>query len=150
MKVCQTVEPTQLFNYIFKLLESKEGSRKLILRRQKSAANILSAISRISISYFVHLIKIVIKVCSFLGEGRQLVNATKIVDRLHAFLLTLPNEKSRDTVVHKVGQTILRCVPLRQIAGLTNGRSAFSYSPFAAAIVSSDLATGLISFTSLI
>jgi hypothetical protein len=45
-------------------------------------------------------------------------------------LLALPNEKARDTLIHKIGQTILRCVPLHDLP-VTNGtHSAFRYLPF--------------------
>ena len=51
-------------------------------------------------------------------------------------MLTLPNEKTRDTVVHKIGQTILRCVPLHDLVGMADTHSVFLYLPFGPVIES--------------
>ncbi|XP_046441792.1 cytosolic carboxypeptidase 4-like isoform X2 [Daphnia pulex] len=111
LTVCQTVEANRLVLDVLKLLESKEGNRKLTLKQHKCAASILSSLARHK-------------------EGRQVIIEAKVVERLHAFLLALPNEKARDTLIHKIGQTILRCVPLHDLP-VTNGtHSAFRYLPF--------------------
>lgn len=70
------------------------------------------------------------KVGFFLEEGRQLIFGAKILERLHGFLLTLQDENAHDTVVHKIGQTILRCVPFRDLFSLADTHSAFFYLPF--------------------
>nr|CAH0112957.1 unnamed protein product [Daphnia galeata] len=112
LTVCQTVEANQLVLDVLKLFESKEGNRKLTLKQHNSCDIYRWQCFDIS------------------EEGRQVIIEAKVVERLHAFLLTLPNEKARDILIHKIGQTILRCVPLHDLP-VTNGTySAFRYLPF--------------------
>lgn len=141
LKICQTTESVRLVLDALKLLESKEGSRKLVLKRHKSAAVILSSISRHSTGVLLYLLSkysnrlshfLLLITLNISEEGRQLIIEANVVERLHAFLLTLQNEKSRDSIVHKIGQTILRCIPLRDVYGISGVHSAFSYLPFAA------------------
>jgi hypothetical protein len=46
LTVCQTVEANRLVLDVLKLLESKEGNRKLTLKQHKCAASILSSLAR--------------------------------------------------------------------------------------------------------
>ncbi|XP_032793562.2 LOW QUALITY PROTEIN: cytosolic carboxypeptidase 4 [Daphnia magna] len=121
LTVCQrqTFEANQLVLDVLKLLESKGGNRKLTLKQHKCAASILSSISRHK-------------------EGRQLIIEAKVVERLHAFLLTIQNEKNRDTIIQKIGQTILRCVPLHDLLVARCTYSALSYVPFGSSALSGD------------
>ncbi|XP_057364799.1 cytosolic carboxypeptidase 4-like isoform X2 [Daphnia carinata] len=124
LTVCQrqTVEANQLVLDVLKLLESKSGNRKLTLKQHKCAASILSSISRHK-------------------EGRQLIIEAKVVERLHAFLLMIQNEKNRDTIIYKIGQTILRCGPLHDLLVTGCKYSALSYSPFGSSALSGDTAS---------
>ena len=63
-------------------------------------------------------------------EGRKLIINANGLERLYKFVLAAPDDKSYDAVVHKIGQTILRCVPLQDLPGHTNWHSAFVYHPF--------------------
>lgn len=61
------------------------------------------------------------------GDGQELIKDAGLIPRLHSYLLQISADKNCDVVVHKIGLTILRCVPLRNLPGLTDTHSAFIY-----------------------
>lgn len=63
-------------------------------------------------------------------EGQELIKDAGLIERLHSYLLQISADKNCDALVHKIGQTILRCIPLRNLPGLTDAYSAYVYRSF--------------------
>ena len=64
------------------------------------------------------------------GDGQELIKDAGLIPRLHSYLLQIAADKNSDAVVHKIGLTILRCIPLRNLPGLTDTYSAYVYRSF--------------------
>lgn len=63
-------------------------------------------------------------------SGPELIKDAGLVERLHSYVLQISTDEKSDVIIHKIGQTILRCIPLRNLPGLTDTRSAYVYRSF--------------------